>query len=151
MVKFFRLLHGEISRIRLNELFFTKIFQKYRERTSRFTFTRPFPNWICKTNPSFRSINTETSYTVQVRFFKSLHSETKISIQQHETLYFSAITHGFGTNAICAALTALQTYLSEMLRHHDKPLSFGYSSSKSNFGTTNKKLLFIYKNFYRII
>lgn len=50
------------------------------------------------------------------------------SIQKPLT-QFSAITHGFGTNAICAALTALQTYLSEMLRHHDKPLSFGYSSN----------------------
>ena len=40
----------------------------------------------------------------------------------------SAITHGFGTPAICAALTALQHYLSEMLRQHDKPSSFQYQS-----------------------
>jgi len=50
------------------------------------------------------------------------------SIQKPLT-QFSAITHGFGTNAICAALTALQSYLSEMLRHHDKPMMIGYSSN----------------------
>lgn len=64
-------------------------------------------------------------------------------------LYFSAITHGFGTNAICAALTALQTYLSEMLRHHDKPLSFGYSSSKANFGTKVTLLQNFLSNYFR--
>merc|ERR1711953_1494100 len=50
------------------------------------------------------------------------------SIQKPLT-QFSAITHGFGTNAICAALTALQSYLSEMLRHHDKPMSLAYTSN----------------------
>lgn len=41
---------------------------------------------------------------------------------------FSAITHGFGTPAICAALTALQHYLTEMLRQHDKPMNMNYST-----------------------
>lgn len=62
-----------------------------------------------------------------IRYFKNMHNSLSWG---NLNRYFSAITHGFGTNAICAALTALQTYLSEMLRHHDKPLSFGYSSSK---------------------
>nr|XP_039272516.1 transcription factor AP-2-epsilon-like isoform X2 [Styela clava] len=34
--------------------------------------------------------------------------------------HFSSITHGFGTPAICAAMTALQHYLTEMLRYQEK-------------------------------
>ena len=34
--------------------------------------------------------------------------------------HFSLITHGFGAPAICAALTALQNYLTEALKGMDK-------------------------------
>lgn len=34
--------------------------------------------------------------------------------------HFSFITHGFGTPAICAALTTLQNYLTEALKGLDK-------------------------------
>lgn len=34
--------------------------------------------------------------------------------------HFSFITHGFGSPAICAALTALQNYLTEALKSLDK-------------------------------
>lgn len=34
--------------------------------------------------------------------------------------HFSFITHGFGSPAICAALTALQNYLTEALKGLDK-------------------------------
>lgn len=51
-----------------------------------------------------------------------------VTICIYFVLPFSAITHGFGTPAICAALTALQHYLTEMLRQHDKPMTLQYSS-----------------------
>ncbi|KAK9411063.1 transcription factor AP-2-beta [Crotalus adamanteus] len=38
--------------------------------------------------------------------------------------HFSLITHGFGSPAICAALTALQNYLTEALKGMDKMTSF---------------------------
>ncbi|XP_013408012.1 transcription factor AP-2-beta isoform X3 [Lingula anatina] len=41
------------------------------------------------------------------------------SIQRHLT-HFSLITHGFGSPAIVAALTAVQNYLTEMLKFMDK-------------------------------
>ena len=40
-------------------------------------------------------------------------------IQRHLT-HFSLITHGFGSPAIVGALTAIQNYLSESLKHLDK-------------------------------
>jgi len=40
-------------------------------------------------------------------------------IQRHLT-HFSLITHGFGSPAIVAALTAVQNYLNESLKHLDK-------------------------------
>jgi len=40
-------------------------------------------------------------------------------IQRHLT-HFSLITHGFGSPAIVAALTAIQNYLSESLKYLDK-------------------------------
>ncbi|CAG5105277.1 Oidioi.mRNA.OKI2018_I69.chr1.g1983.t1.cds [Oikopleura dioica] len=52
---------------------------------------------------------------------------------------FSAITHGFGTPGICAALTALQHYLTEMLRQHDKPMSLSYSHDKPQSLSYNKQ------------
>ncbi|CBY31100.1 unnamed protein product [Oikopleura dioica] len=52
---------------------------------------------------------------------------------------FSAITHGFGTPGICAALTALQHYLTEMLRQHDKPMSLSYSHDKPQSISYNKQ------------
>jgi len=39
---------------------------------------------------------------------------------QRPLTHFSSTTHGFGTPAICAALTALQHYLTEMLRYQEK-------------------------------
>jgi transcription factor AP-2 len=40
-------------------------------------------------------------------------------MQRHLT-HFSLITHGFGSPAIVGALTAVQNYLTEMLKHIDK-------------------------------
>ncbi|XP_078486909.1 transcription factor protein isoform X1 [Ciona intestinalis] len=39
---------------------------------------------------------------------------------QRPLTHFSSTTHGFGTPAICAAMTALQHYLTEMLRYQEK-------------------------------
>lgn len=41
------------------------------------------------------------------------------SIQRHLT-HFSLISHGFGSPAIVAALTAIQNFLNESLKHLDK-------------------------------
>jgi len=41
------------------------------------------------------------------------------AIQRHLT-HFSLITHGFGSPAIVAAMTAIQNYLSEMIKYIDK-------------------------------
>merc|ERR1712003_367845 len=41
------------------------------------------------------------------------------SIQRHLT-HFSMITHGFGSPAIVAALTAVQNYLNESIKYLDK-------------------------------
>jgi len=43
-------------------------------------------------------------------------------MQRHLT-HFSLITHGFGSPAIVAAMTAVQNYLSEMLKYIDKTTS----------------------------
>ena len=48
------------------------------------------------------------------------------SIQRHLT-HFSLITHGFGSPAIVAALTAIQNYLNESIKYLDK--SYPTSSS----------------------
>ncbi|MCI4395699.1 hypothetical protein PGIGA_G00195000 [Pangasianodon gigas] len=48
-----------------------------------------------------------------------------LDIQRHLT-HFSLITHGFGTPAICAALSTFQTILSEMLNYLEK-----HSANKS--------------------
>ena len=41
------------------------------------------------------------------------------SIQRHLT-HFSMITHGFGSPAIVAALTAIQNYMNESIKYLDK-------------------------------
>ncbi|XP_041105327.1 transcription factor AP-2-delta-like [Polyodon spathula] len=53
-----------------------------------------------------------------------------IDIQRHLT-HFSLITHGFGTPAICAALSTFQTVLSEMLNYLEK------HSTNKNGGTSD--------------
>lgn len=45
-------------------------------------------------------------------------------IQRHLT-HFSLITHGFGSPAVVASLTAVQAYLNEMLKILDKSYSTG--------------------------
>ena len=45
--------------------------------------------------------------------------------------HFSAITHGFGTPAVCAALQALQHYLTQLLRCMD-PNENNTNSTNSN-------------------
>lgn len=47
-------------------------------------------------------------------------------IQRHLT-HFSLITHGFGSPAVVASLTAVQAYLNEMLKILDKSYSTGNS------------------------
>jgi len=52
---------------------------------------------------------------------------------QRPLTHFSSTTHGFGTPAICAAMTALQHYLTEMLRYQEKkPYLNGVSSGLPN-------------------
>jgi len=52
---------------------------------------------------------------------------------------FSLITHGFGSPAIVAAMTAIQNYLSEMIKYIDKncPTAAGATASDSG---GNRKL-----------
>lgn len=56
--------------------------------------------------------------------------------------HFSLITHGFGSPAICAAMTSLQNYLNEALKQMDKVyLSSGsdtQGSSESGSKSTDK-------------
>ncbi|TNM94638.1 hypothetical protein fugu_017397 [Takifugu bimaculatus] len=56
-----------------------------------------------------------------------------LDIQRHLT-HFSLITHGFGTPAICAALSTFQTVLSEMLNYLDK------NSSGKTGGPTEQQI-----------
>uniref|UniRef100_A0A8C4ZPJ8 Transcription factor AP-2 beta n=1 Tax=Gadus morhua TaxID=8049 RepID=A0A8C4ZPJ8_GADMO len=49
--------------------------------------------------------------------------------------HFSFITHGFGSPAICAALTALQNYLSEALKGLDKMFLSGNNNNNNNGGS----------------
>ncbi|KAK4295649.1 hypothetical protein Pmani_031813 [Petrolisthes manimaculis] len=53
------------------------------------------------------------------------------AIQRHLT-HFSLITHGFGSPAIVAALTAIQNFLTESLKHLEK----SYPSSNSHLSVT---------------
>ncbi|XP_041421030.1 transcription factor AP-2-delta [Xenopus laevis] len=61
-------------------------------------------------------------------------------IQRHLT-HFSLITHGFGTPAICAALSTFQTVLSEMLNYLEKHMSnkTGGVSEGGQGGTNSEK------------
>ncbi|XP_077409060.1 transcription factor AP-2-delta isoform X3 [Vanacampus margaritifer] len=56
-----------------------------------------------------------------------------MDIQRHLT-HFSLITHGFGTPAVCAALSTFQTVLSEMLNYLDK------NSSGKTSGPTDQQI-----------
>ncbi|KAM4043267.1 transcription factor AP-2-delta isoform 1-T1 [Anomaloglossus baeobatrachus] len=63
-----------------------------------------------------------------------------LDIQRHLT-HFSLITHGFGTPAICAALSTFQTVLSEMLNYlekHTTNKSGGVSESSQGNGNSEK-------------
>ena len=53
------------------------------------------------------------------------------SLQRHLT-HYSLITHGFGSPAIVAAMTAVQNYLGEMLKVVDKASGSQNSGSGSN-------------------
>lgn len=61
---------------------------------------------------------------------------------QGSLTHFSLITHGFGSPAICAAMTSLQNYLTEALKQVDKMyLSSGsdtQGSSDSGSKSTDK-------------
>merc|ERR1711971_1043307 len=67
------------------------------------------------------------------------------SIQRHLT-HFSLVTHGFGSPAIVAALTAIQNYLNESIKYLDKSYpsgSLGLHSSLENKSVyLDSKLLF---------
>ncbi|XP_061418642.1 transcription factor AP-2-beta-like isoform X4 [Lethenteron reissneri] len=52
--------------------------------------------------------------------------------------HFSLITHGFGSPAICAAMTALQNYLNESLKAMDKMYLNSSSNSHSNAENSGK-------------
>ncbi|MXQ83642.1 hypothetical protein E5288_WYG014527 [Bos mutus] len=63
-----------------------------------------------------------------------------LDIQRHLT-HFSLITHGFGTPAICAALSTFQTVLSEMLNYLEKHTTHkngGAADSGQGHGTSEK-------------
>lgn len=55
------------------------------------------------------------------------------SIQRHLT-HFSMITHGFGSPAVVASLTAVQNYLNEMLKFLDKNYPSSQNSQLSSGG-----------------
>ncbi|KAK7906805.1 hypothetical protein WMY93_015417 [Mugilogobius chulae] len=68
-----------------------------------------------------------------------------LDIQRHLT-HFSLITHGFGTPAVCAALSTFQTVLSEMLNYLDKNSGNGKTSQSggeqiNSNGNTEKSQL----------
>lgn len=58
------------------------------------------------------------------------------SIQRHLT-HFSLITHGFGSPAIVASLTAVNNYLTEMLKYVEKNYP---STQSSNISGVNNGL-----------
>ena len=61
------------------------------------------------------------------------------NIQRHLT-HFSLITHGFGSPAIVAAMTAVQNYLSEMLKYMDKNFPQTGGSSTGSLNSTNNNI-----------
>ena len=58
------------------------------------------------------------------------------NIQRHLT-HFSLITHGFGSPAIVAAMTAVQNYLTEMLKNMEKNYPQQLGSTGNISGTNN--------------
>lgn len=62
------------------------------------------------------------------------------NIQRHLS-HFSLITHGFGSPALVAAFTAMQNYLTEMLKYIEKnyPATQGGSLSGANSLDSNAK------------
>jgi len=60
------------------------------------------------------------------------------SIQRHLT-HFSMVTHGFGSPAIVAALTAIQNYLNESIKYLDK----SYPSSSLGLHSGDSKSVYI--------
>lgn len=59
-------------------------------------------------------------------------------IQRHLT-HFSLITHGFGSPAVVASLTAVQNYLNEMLKILDKNYSTSQNAQVPNGPMDNGK------------
>ena len=57
------------------------------------------------------------------------------NIQRHLT-HFSLITHGFGSPALVAAITAVQNYLTEMLKFVEK--NYPGTQGSSNLQDQNK-------------
>ncbi|XP_077991112.1 transcription factor AP-2-epsilon-like isoform X2 [Glandiceps talaboti] len=56
--------------------------------------------------------------------------------------HFSLITHGFGTPAMCAALTAIQNYFTEMLKYQEKAfpsVTAQHSSSGAKLDSNSNK------------
>ena len=60
------------------------------------------------------------------------------NIQRHLT-HFSLITHGFGSPAIVAAMTAVQNYLTEMLKQMEKnyPQQLGTTGTNNNIDSNS--------------
>lgn len=56
------------------------------------------------------------------------------NVQRHLT-HFSLITHGFGSPAMVAAMTAMQNYLTEMLKYVDKNFPNSQNSSSISGGS----------------
>jgi Transcription factor AP-2 len=59
-------------------------------------------------------------------------------VQRHLT-HFALITHGFGSPAIVAAMTAVQNYLSEMIKFIDKNYLNSNSVTPSGGGSGGSK------------
>lgn len=60
------------------------------------------------------------------------------AVQRHLT-HFALITHGFGSPAIVAAMTAVQNYLSEMIKFIDKNYLNSNSVTPSGGGSGGSK------------
>ena len=58
---------------------------------------------------------------------------------QHHLTHFSLITHGFGSPAIIAAITAIQNYLSEMIKYIDKNCPTAAGAEASDAGGSGKQ------------
>ncbi len=58
---------------------------------------------------------------------------------QSSLTHFSLLTHGFGTPAICAALSAFQSYLLEALKLLDKEREGEKATTTRNSSTANEQ------------